>query len=93
MELTELVNIIRPILTKHRVKKAAVFGSVVRGEASKDSDVDILVELEDQASLFAFIALKLDLEDALSRNVDLVEFGSIKPRLRDFILPEAVMVL
>ena len=84
---------ILPVLRQHGVKRAGIFGSVARGEATPESDVDILVELDQQASLLDFIGIKLDLEDVLSRRVDLVEYAAIKPRLRDRILREQVPVL
>ena len=79
-----------PILDKWGVKKASIFGSYVRGEAEKDSDVDILIELDDDANLFDFIELKLEIEDALGKKVDLVEFSTIKPAFREGILKEQV---
>ena len=84
---------IRPVLRRHGIKRAGIFGSVVRGEATPESDVDVLVELDRQASLLDFIGVKLDLEDALGRRVDLVEYAAIKPRLRDRILREEVPIL
>ena len=78
---------------RHGIKRAGMFGSFVRGEATPESDVDILVELDRQASLFDFIGIKLDLEDVLGRRVDLVEYAAVKPRLRDRILREEVPIL
>ena len=82
-----------PVLRRHGIKRAGIFGSVARGEATPESDVDVLVELDRQASLLDFIGVKLDLEDALGRRVDLVEYAAVKPRLRDRILREEVPVL
>ena len=84
---------IRPVLRRHGIKRAGIFGSVVRGEATPESDVDVLVEMDRQASLLDFIGVKLDLEDVLGRRVDLVEYAAIKPRLRDRILREEVPIL
>jgi predicted nucleotidyltransferase len=69
------------------VKSLGVFGSVARGEASLDSDVDILVEF-DVPSFDHYMELKFYLEDLLGRTVDLVLKGSLKPALRDRILRE-----
>lgn len=69
------------------VRKLGVFGSVVRGEATPDSDLDFLVELENE-TFRAYMGLKFFLEDLFGRKVDLVLTDTIKPRLRDSILAE-----
>lgn len=84
---------ITPILLQHGAKKAGLFGSCVRGDATKTSDVDILVDLEKDRSLLDFVGLKLELEEALGKKVDLVEYGAIKPLLKNRILKEEVAVL
>lgn len=84
---------IRPVLRRHGIKRAGIFGSVVRGEATPESDVDILVELDEQASLLDFIGIKLELEDVLGRRVDLGQYAAIKPGLRERILREEVRIL
>ena len=84
---------IMPILKRYGVMKAALFGSVVRGEEKKNSDIDILVDIEKDIGLLEFIGLKQELEDALGHPVDLVEYGTIKPLLRDRILSEQVVLL
>lgn len=82
-----------PVLKEAGVTRSSVFGSVVRGEARGDSDIDMLVELPKGMSLFDFVDLQLKLEQVLNRKVDLGEFSTIKPRLRDYILKEAVQIL
>ncbi len=69
------------------VKSLGLFGSIARGEASPDSDVDILVEF-DAPSFDHYMDLKFYLEDRLGRSVDLVLKGSLKPALRERILRE-----
>jgi predicted nucleotidyltransferase len=81
------------IFKKYGVKKAAVFGSYARGEQKKKSDIDLLVELPDDMSLFGVIGLKLELEAVLKRKVDLVEYECIKPLIRDSVLNAQVPVL
>lgn len=83
----------RPVLERHGVERAALFGSVVRGQASPTSDVDILVEIPPDRSLLDLVSLKRELEDALGREVDVVEYGTIHPRLKDRILDEQVAVV
>ena len=93
MDLKELKEKILPVLRKSGVKRASLFGSYVRKEANEDSDVDILVELADDMSLFDFIGLKLEIEDTINRTVDLVEFSTIKSAFRDRILREQVTLI
>lgn len=63
-----------------------LFGSSVRGEMREDSDSDILVEIENTVSLPDFVGIKLELEEALRRKVDLVEYCTIKPFLKARII-------
>ncbi|MCP5053747.1 MAG: nucleotidyltransferase family protein [bacterium] len=83
---------ILPILEKYQVKRASFFGSVAQGNLRKESDIDILVELSDQLSLFDFIGLKHELEDKVGRKVDLVEFDTIKKALKERILAQQVPI-
>lgn len=84
---------ILPVLAKYQVEKASIFGSFAQGRVREDSDLDILVQLNDQLSLFDFIGLKNDLEDTVGRKVDLVEFDTIKELLKEKILAEQVPIL
>ena len=92
-DIKEIKKIILPILSRYGVRKAAVFGSAARGEMTKESDIDILVEIKKDLGLFEFVHLKNELEDALGKEVDLVEYSTIKPRLRDIILKEQLAIL
>ena len=65
---------IMPILKRQGVIKAALFGSIARGEMKKNSDIDILVKLKKGKSLFDFVGLKLELEEKLGKKVDLVTY-------------------
>jgi predicted nucleotidyltransferase len=81
------------ILQQNGIKRAAFFGSIVRGEMTDESDIDILVEFEGRKSLLDLAGLKLDLEDALERRVDLLTYRSLHPMLKDRILAEQVPIL
>lgn len=85
----KIVNILR----KNEVKKAALFGSIVTGEATSKSDVDILVEFKGKKSLLDLAGLELELEKKLGRNVDVLTFNYINPLIRDRILSEQVPIL
>jgi predicted nucleotidyltransferase len=58
-----------------------------------DSDIDILVQIDSDIGLLEFVGLKLELEEALNKNVDLVEYDTIKPLLRENILKEQEAIL
>lgn len=77
---------------KYKIKKIGVFGSYVRGEQKKRSDIDILVEYEedDIPSLLKFIELERYLEKLIHKKVDLIEKTGIRPELKDIILRETV---
>lgn len=84
---------VREILQQNGIRRAAFFGSIVRGEMTDESDIDILVEFEGHKSLLDLAGLKLDLEDALERRVDLLTYRSLHPMLKDRILAEQVPIL
>ena len=84
---------VQKILQQNGIKRAAFFGSIVRGEMTDESDIDILVEFEGRKSLLDLAGLKLDLEDALERRVDLLTYRSLHPMLKDRILAEQVPIL
>lgn len=77
---------------KYKVKEIGIFGSYVRGEEKKKSDVDVLVEFEEVPDLFKFIEIERYLERLLKKKVDLVEKTALKPQLKDIILNEVVNV-
>ncbi len=93
--IKELKAKIVPVLKKYGVVRAGLFGSVVRGEAKKKSDIDILVEFESKAkmSLLDFVGLKLELEGILGKKADLVEYSTIKPLIKDQILAQKIDIL
>jgi predicted nucleotidyltransferase len=74
----------------HGARNVRVFGSVARGEADEESDIDLLVEMDPDRSLMDHAALWLALQDLLGRKVDVVSDRGIKPRIRDRVLREAV---
>lgn len=92
-EVEEIKRKIIPILKSHNVKKAGLFGSAIKIELQKDNDIDILVGIEEDISLLDFAGIKLEIEEALGRKVDLVEYDAIKPLLRDNILKEQVAII
>jgi hypothetical protein len=74
-------------------KSLLLFGSVARDEAGLDSDIDLLVEFDPPVGLFEVVRLRDYLESILERRVDLVLHDAVKPRLRERINAEAIVVL
>ena len=89
----EMRQEILPILERYEATMAWLFGCCVRGEMREDSDIDILVDIGRNISLFDFVGLKIEIEEALGRKVDLAEYDTVKPLLRDRILDEQVVIL
>jgi hypothetical protein len=75
---------------EHGARNVRLFGSAARGEDRTDSDLDLLVDMEEGRSLVDHVALKQDLEDLLGREIDVVTERSLHPRLRDRVLREAI---
>jgi predicted nucleotidyltransferase len=93
------VEQVRAVLAEHSaelealgVARLAVFGSVARGEARPDSDVDFLVDLSRSMGLFGFAEIQLRLEDLLSCQVDLGTFDTLRERVRPGVERERVDV-
>ncbi|HEY2810187.1 MAG TPA: nucleotidyltransferase family protein [Rhabdochlamydiaceae bacterium] len=83
-----------PVLKKHAVKRAAVFGSFARGEARARSDIDLLIEYKAKdKSLFDLVDLKAELEYALNCKVDIVTYNSIYSGVLKQILAEQIIIL
>ncbi len=95
-ELAHATRILRKHLPELReqyhVKSLGVFGSYVRGEQRKRSDLDVLVEFERTPSLLEFIHLKRYLSEQVGVPVDLVLKKTLKPHLRPQILQEVILV-
>lgn len=92
-EIEKIKNKIIPVLKEYKVTKAGIFGSYARGEQKKNSDVDILVKTGDEMGLLEFIGLKLMLQRAVKRKVDLVEYETIRKELREIILNDEIRIL
>jgi predicted nucleotidyltransferase len=77
-------------LREFKVESLSVFGSVARGEAGINSDIDLLVEFSEPVGLFAFVRLQRFLEEVLHSRVDLTTPAALRDSMRDHILQEAV---
>lgn len=73
-------------------RRLAVFGSVARRRARPDSDIDLIVEAPEATSSFGFMRFKQLIEQVLGREVDLVDYGGLKPKFDDDIRHDAVLL-
>jgi len=92
MDIQKTKAQIVPIVKKHNISKAALFGSIVTGKMTSNSDIDLLVDMPKDSSLFDLLRVKIDLEEQLGRRVDVVQYKAIKLRLKDEILSHQVSV-
>lgn len=84
--------VLKALATEHGYTRVAVFGSVARRRARTDSDIDLIVEAPAGTSSFDFIRFKKLIEQILGREIDLVEYGGLKPLLDDDIRRELVLL-
>lgn len=78
------------IAARHGASDVRVFGSIARGEAGPESDVDLLVALAADRSLLDLVGLRQDLEDLLGRKVDVVTDNGLNAHIRERVLGEAI---
>jgi len=86
--LSQLSDICR----QHDVSMIGLFDSMARGEAKKQSDLDLIVRFSKRKSLLAVVRLERELSEALGRKVDLLTEGALSPYLRERILKETRVV-
>jgi hypothetical protein len=82
-----------PILKRHQVSRAGIFGSMAEGTTRETSDVDILIEFKGQKSLLDLVALKLDLEAEINTNVDVLTYQALNPLIKKKVLAQEVRIL
>ena len=92
MTIQNIKKKIVPVLKRQGITKVALFGSVVRGEAKKKSDIDILIKYKAQKSLLDIVRLQFELEEKLGKKVDLLTYDSIHPLLKNIILKEQKII-
>ena len=92
MTISDISQKIIPILKKHDVSKAALFGSVARGEATQKSDVDILIKFSKRKTLLDLVDLEYILGDVLGKKVDLVTYNSINPLVKEYIMRDEKII-
>ncbi|WP_220454315.1 nucleotidyltransferase domain-containing protein [Nocardioides immobilis] len=90
--LAAAAPVLKALAAEHGYSRLAVFGSVARHQARRDSDIDLLVEPPEGTSSFGFIRFTQLIEQVLGREVDLTSYGGLKERLDDDIRREAVLL-
>lgn len=92
-QLLVLLGKLKPELSaRYRVREIGLFGSFVRAQQSEASDIDILVDFDENADLFDLVGLALFLEEQLQRKVDVVSRSALREELRESVLQEVVLV-
>lgn len=84
--------VLRLLAAERGYDRLAVFGSVARGEAREDSDIDLIVDAPSGTSSFEFIRFKQLVEQILGREVDLISYGGLTEGLDDDIRRDAVLL-
>ncbi|MEK7627474.1 MAG: nucleotidyltransferase family protein [Patescibacteria group bacterium] len=92
MNILEIQKKILPILKEYGVKRAAIFGSVSRGDNKPESDIDIMISLGKPIGMFAYMSLIREMENKLGRKVDLVTENSINKFVRPYIQPDLKII-
>jgi uncharacterized protein len=80
------------VCRQNDVVKVGLFGSMVRGDANDDSDIDLIVEFSKRKSLLTLVALERQLERVLGRKVDLLTEAALSPYLHDRIMGELQVI-
>ena len=92
-KLEKIKKTVTPILKKHDVVRASVFGSFARGDETPKSDIDMMVEFAGRKSLLDLVGLQFDLEDKVGRKFDISTYKSINHLVRDQVYKEQVVIL
>lgn len=86
-------QLILPVLKRHFIKRAAIFGSFAKGNTRIDSDVDLLIEPEKDFTIFKMLKLEEEISELIKRKVDLVEYSALKPSIINEVLSSAITIL
>ncbi len=90
-EIKRIKKAVTNILKKNKVKRAGLFGSYARGEETKNSDIDILVEFD--GGLLSLVRLERELGEKPGNKVDLLTYKGIHPLLKKRILNEEIRII
>jgi len=88
----EIKEKIISILVKHGIKRILVFGLYARNEATPISDLDLIVDFPEGASLLDHVGIEMELSEALEIKIDLLSRNGISPYFKDHVLEEAIVI-
>jgi len=92
-QLEQYQQLILPVLKRYFIKRAAIFGSLAKGNINADSDVDLLIEPGVGFTLFNMLKLEEEISELIKRKVDLVEYSALKPSIEKEVLRSAITIL
>ena len=92
-EILRIKKMANPIMKSFGVSKSFLFGSYARNESKKRSDIDFLIEFGKKKSLLDLVALKIKLEKAFKKKVDLVTEDAIPFKIKKFIKKDQIKIL
>ncbi len=82
-----------PVLKRYLIKRAAIFGSFAKENATVSSDLDLLIEPDRDFTIFKMLALEHEISNLIQRKVDLVEFSALKHSIKNEVLLSAITIL
>ena len=92
-QLEQYQELILPVLKRYFIKRAAIFGSFAKGNTTANSDIDLLIEPENNFTLFKMLQLEQEISQLINRKVDLVEYSALKPSIKNEVLGSAITIL
>jgi predicted nucleotidyltransferase len=92
-QLEQYQELILPVLKRYFIKRAAIFGSFAKGNSTANSDIDLLIEPENNFTLFKMLQLEQEISQLINRKVDLVEYSALKPSIKNDVLRSAITIL
>lgn len=92
-QLASIAQIILPVLHRFKVKRAAIFGSMAKGEETAESDIDLLIEPSKGFTLFNMLQLESELSHLTDRKIDIVEYTALKTSIKNEVLQSSIIIL
>jgi predicted nucleotidyltransferase len=92
-QLKDYQQLILPVLKRFEIKRAAIFGSVAKGNHTAESDIDLLIEPAKGFTLYKMLQLESEIGQIIERKIDIVEFSALKSSIKNEVLQSAVTIL